>query len=116
MNISLKDAVYEIAHERGVSVRQMEKDLGWADRSVAKWDKNRPSIDKIEAVADYLSVSIDEMIGRVTFTDAYEMELRRKLFETPGAKALLDAASGCTPEELETLVGMISVWKKSSSE
>jgi len=45
--------------ETGISVNQLEKELKFTRGSLYKWDKNRPSIDKVKAVADYFKTPIE---------------------------------------------------------
>ena len=99
MNDSLKERIYNLAHERNLSVRQIEKDLGWADRSISKWDKNRPSIDKITALADYLGMSVDALIG-------YEGNPESDL------KKLTNIASWLTVDDLAALIVVAEQLKK----
>ena len=63
MNSSLKENIKRIAKEKGVKITQMENDLGFSEHYISKWDKYNPSIDKVVAVADYLGVSIDTLVG-----------------------------------------------------
>lgn len=44
------------------TISRMEKDLGFAQNSVTRWDKNTPSVDKVAAVAAYLGTTVDAII------------------------------------------------------
>lgn len=101
MNESLKERIYNLAHQQNLTVRQIEKDLGWADRSIAKWDKNRPSIDKVRMLADYLGVSIDFILNR---EDPYATnEDLRMLHDNPDLHILLSASKNLTKEDIDVL-------------
>ncbi len=74
MNISLTERVKVLAKERGFSARKIEQTLGFSDKSIFKWDKNKPSIDKVEAVARLLGVSVDSILGfEIPDGDNYEV-------------------------------------------
>ena len=93
MNSSLKENVNRIAKERGVSLSQMEKDLGFSEKYLSKLDKNNPSIDRVVAMADYLHVSVDELVG-------YEGEYDKDL------KHLMEMASWLTEDQLVALIAV----------
>jgi hypothetical protein len=40
----------------------VEKDCGFGSNSIRRWGEHEPSISKVKAVADYLNVSVDELI------------------------------------------------------
>ena len=93
MNSSLKENVNRIAKERGVSLAQMEKDLGFSEKYLSKLDKNNPSIDRVVAMADYLHVSVDELVG-------YEGDYDKDL------KHLMEMASWLTEDQLVALIAV----------
>lgn len=99
MKISLKENVKRIAKERGVSLAQMEKDLGFSDKYLSKLDINNPSIDRVIAMADYLHVSVDELVG---YEGNYEKDLKK----------LMDMASWLTEEDIAALVVVAEQLKK----
>ena len=113
MNNSLSEKVKELAKDRGISIRKLEQTLGFADKSIFKWDENRPSIDKVEKVAKFFGVSVDYLLGNDTEDDEV-VAIRKQLREKPEMRTLLDASSKCTKEEIEALTEMIEKWKESS--
>lgn len=48
----------------GITVAELERKAGLSHSTIARWDRNAPSIDKVVAVADYFGISIDELMGR----------------------------------------------------
>lgn len=42
----------------------MERKLDFANSSIRRWDDRKPSIDKLQKVADYFDVSTDYLLGR----------------------------------------------------
>lgn len=59
----LYEKIKKLADDRGVSINQIESDLGFSRGSIYKWDKNVPSVFKIKQVADYFGITIDLLIN-----------------------------------------------------
>ena len=59
----LYDNVKKICEEKGISVGKIEKDLQLSNGSICKWNENEPGIRKVQKVADYLGVSIEELLA-----------------------------------------------------
>lgn len=57
--MSMFERIQMLAKRKGVSVLQVERDLGFPRSSIRKFDTNRPSVDKLIAMADYFGVSTD---------------------------------------------------------
>ncbi len=55
-----------------IGIVQMEKDLGIARGSLSKMDKHKPSMDKIEKIANYVGLPISAF---VTVNPDYEFPL-----------------------------------------
>ena len=62
--IKLYSKIKQICEERKISIRQLELGSALTPRTISRWDENIPSIEKVVAVADYLNVSVDELLGR----------------------------------------------------
>ena len=58
----LYDNVKAICDEKKISVGKMEKDLEFSNGSVCKWNENEPGVRKVQKVADYLGVPIEELL------------------------------------------------------
>lgn len=54
--------IQRLCEQRNVTIAQLERDLGFGRGSVYKWDKNSPSIDKVQKVAEYFGVSTDYLL------------------------------------------------------
>ena len=99
MNNSLKENVKKLAKERGVSIRKLEQDIGIADKSISKWDKMMPSVDKVEKVANYFGVTVDSLLG---YTGNYDDDLQK----------LLGTVTRLTKEDLVALIVIAEQLKK----
>lgn len=58
----LYDIVKRLCLQKGVSVGRVEKECGLSNGSISKWNENEPGIRKVQKVANYLEVSIEEFL------------------------------------------------------
>ncbi|MBP3037948.1 helix-turn-helix domain-containing protein [Bacillaceae bacterium Marseille-Q3522] len=56
--------IQRLCVKSGISVAKLERELGFGRGSIYKWDKNSPSIDKLQKVANFFKVALDEVVGR----------------------------------------------------
>ena len=58
----LFDNIKSLCERKGISVWRLERDLGFSNRSVSKWNETDPGIRKVQKVADYLGVAIEDLL------------------------------------------------------
>ena len=101
---------------RNSSITKMEKDLSFANGTVGKWanGKRYPPKDKLSLVADFLQISIEELMGqdseqkeKPNALDGVELE---KL--SPARRALLEALEGMDDENIMKIVRIAQAVKK----
>lgn len=51
-----------IADSKGISIRKIEIDTDITLGSIYHWNENKPSVDKVAKVANYLGTTIEELI------------------------------------------------------
>ena len=61
--MSMYERVSKLAERKGVSIAQVERDLGFSAASLRKLQTNSPSSDKVVALAKYFEVSTDYLYG-----------------------------------------------------
>jgi len=103
---SVKDRVKRLCQENGITVQQLEKQIGLSNGTISKWDRYNPRMDKLQLVADYFSVTTDYLTGvslnaaieskteTITAFGTYEVDLIktfRKLTEIGRVKVYLAA-------------------------
>lgn len=54
----LEEKVKQAVKEKGTTVFQMEKDLGFARGAIYKWNESSPAVDRLLKVAKYLDKPI----------------------------------------------------------
>lgn len=60
------EKIKELAKERKISIRELEKRLGYSNGYFSKWKNVSPNSDGLAKVADYFDVSVDYLLGRDT--------------------------------------------------
>lgn len=58
----LYDNVKRLCEEKEISILSLEKSLGFPRSSICKWNENEPGIRKVQKVAEYLGVPIEELL------------------------------------------------------
>ncbi|WP_285110055.1 XRE family transcriptional regulator [Pediococcus sp. AC40] len=62
--MTMFDRVKEISKKRGLSLAQLNEKAGFKPNVIYSWKTKSPSIDKVEAVANVLGVSVDYLLGK----------------------------------------------------
>lgn len=61
--MTMYEKISRLAEKKGVSIAQVERDLGFSQASLRKLNTNRPGSDKVVALAKYFGVSTDYLYG-----------------------------------------------------
>ena len=57
------EKIKELCKARNTSIPQVAEACGIGAGNIYRWDKNAPSIDKVRSVADYLGVTVNDLLG-----------------------------------------------------
>lgn len=82
--MSIKSRIKDLANEHHISIAELERKLDFANGSVTKWDKQSPSAERLQKVADYFDVTTDYLLGRTNtpqFTRRDELDVQKTLEE-----------------------------------
>ena len=52
----------EICNERNISIARLERDVGLSHGTVSKWTVSNPRVDILKRVADYLGLTVDDLL------------------------------------------------------
>lgn len=58
------ERVKQLAEKKKISIVELEEKLGFSRNSLYSWKRNKPSVEKLQKVADYFHVSTDYLLGR----------------------------------------------------
>lgn len=67
------DRIRMLCKEKGVTVTGTEMELGFARGSLCKIDKNKPSMERLQKLADYFKVEADWLVGASEYRTKREM-------------------------------------------
>lgn len=59
----LYNNVKSLCDERKIPISTLEKELNFPRSYICKWNENEPGIHKVQKVANYLGVTIEELLG-----------------------------------------------------
>ena len=96
--------IKSLCEKKGISIRKLETELGFAHGTIGVWDKSRPSVDRASAVADYFGVSLDYLLGRNEMTDDEEINA---LFADPEFRVLFKRTAKMKEQDQEFVKRMI---------
>lgn len=88
--MSLLNRIEKIVKEKGYTLALLERELGFGNGSIRRWDTSSPSCDKLLRLADFLNVSTDFLLGRDDETS--KITNLFNLLNTEGQEKLLDYA------------------------
>ena len=112
------DRIKMLCKQKGVTVTGTEKELGFARGSLCKVETNKPSMEKVQKLADYFGVSVgylttgEDNEDKGYYINPETAELAQTLFENKDLRVLFDAAKDATPEDLQTTYNMLMALKK----
>ena len=72
------ERIRDTAKTKGYSVNRLEQELGFARSSISKFNRNTPSAEKIQQIADFLNVSVDYLLNGKEVTEPKEQSLTAK--------------------------------------
>lgn len=118
--MGLYEQVKEVAKSKGYSINRLEKELGFARSSISKFNKNVPSMEKIKQIADFLDVSVSDIIGDnddASNTEKYYLndetaQVAQEIFENKELRALFDVQKDMDPDDLKALHSMALALKR----
>ena len=55
--------IRKLCQERQTTVAQLEREIGLSNGTISKWASSSPTVNNLKAVADYLGVSMDELLA-----------------------------------------------------
>lgn len=105
------ERVKMLADKRKISIVELEEKLNFSKNSLYAWKKSKPSIDKLNAVADYFNVSTDYLLGRTDDPNIGVASEKRKLtVEEALASVMSSDGKPLTDNDREILSAMIEAY------
>lgn len=117
--MGLYENIRNVAKTKGISINRLEKELGFARSSINKFNKNTPSAEKLQQIADYLDVTVDHLmtgeekeINEKYYLNDETAKAAQEIFENNDLRVLFDAARDASPEDLKTTYNMLMALKR----
>lgn len=119
--MGLYEQIRDIAKSKGYSVNRLEKELGFARSSINKFNKNIPSVDKLQQIADFLGVTVDYLMTgespaekkEVSLTPRDERDIEKILDQTReqllSQEGLMFDGQPASPEAVESILSAMQV-------
>ena len=120
-NVHLSTTIKALCKSQNITVKKLLEDCHISRNFIYDLEKKgqMPSIDKLEAIADYLGCSVDYLLGRHSASEikkdgnAEALPSADKL--TPSQQKLVEYASDLTNEELQETLDFIGYLKAKRS-
>ena len=113
------ETIKKLCKDNGVTVTGLEKELGISRGSLCKVNTNKPSMEKVQKIADYFNVSVEYLMGGeekedspVYYTNEATAAIAQDIFENRELRLLFDAARDAEPEDLTAVHGMLLALKR----
>lgn len=58
----LYDNIKKLCEVKWISIHKLENDLGFSHAFIRKWNESDPGVRKVKKVADYLGVTIEQLL------------------------------------------------------
>jgi transcriptional regulator with XRE-family HTH domain len=115
------DIISDLCKQRGIAITALEKELGFGRGYIGKF-KTRgtsPTIKKLQQIADYFGVSINDLMpgNEKAEADRYYINpetaaIAQDIFENKELRLLFDAARDATVDDLKTTHDMLLALKR----
>ena len=103
----LYERIKELCKEKGTTVSQLERDLEFAKGSISKIDKHKPSMERIQKIADYFGTTYNELINSEYYDEEVVKEYTIFLKDHPEYRVLFDASRKVKPEDIALVQALI---------
>lgn len=87
--MSIVSQIKDLAQGRKMTIAELERAVGISNGQIRRWDTSKPSVDKLQIVADFFGVSTDYLLGR-TDSKYYELSDKEKNDIAIQAEKLID--------------------------
>lgn len=102
------ETIKKLCKENGVTVTKLEREIKIAKGSLCKVNTNKPSMEKVQKIADYFNVSVDYLMGAeekedspVYYINEETAKLAQEMFEDEDMRSLFDMKRNMPPERFK---------------
>ena len=101
------ETIKKLCKENGVTVTKLEREIKIAKGSLCKVNTNKPSMEKVQKIADYFNVSVDYLMGAeekedpIYYNNEETAKLAQEMFEDEDMRSLFDMKRNMPPERFQ---------------
>lgn len=103
--------IKDLCKMKGLTITGVEKELGFARGSLSKIDKNTPSSERLQKLADRLDVSTSYLLTGENddgyYYDKETAQIAQAIFDNKDLGILMSASRKMSPEELKKLAALV---------
>lgn len=119
--MGLYENIRDIAKTKGFSINRLEQELGFARSSINKFNKNTPSIEKLQQISELLGVTVDNLMtgyiveenSRKTLTPKDEKDIEKILEQTReqlmNQEGLMFDGDPASPEAIDSILSAMQI-------
>ena len=119
--MGLYENIRDIAKTKGLSINRLEPELGFARSSINKFNKNTPSVEKLQQVAERLNVTVDNLMtgdvvdenSETTLTPKDEKDIEKILEQTReqlmSQEGLMFDGDPASPEAIDSILSAMQI-------
>lgn len=113
--MSLVKTIQDLCSSKNLTLIGLEREVGLGRGTIRNWDKNSPSIDKLQKVAEYFNVSIDSLIsGEMNLSidlssqsKETQFEIAKIIMTEPSIEEVIKKLNSLPPEKREVILNLI---------
>lgn len=115
-NVHLSTTIKALCKSQNITVKKLLEDCRVSRNFIYDLEKKgqMPSIDKLEAIADYLDCSVDYLLGRTTNSSTNTSKTNKLIFSANNRESLNELqefVSGLPEEQIKDLIDYIEFKK-----
>lgn len=104
----LYERIKTLCKERGITISGLERELGFAKGSISKIDRHKPSMEKMQKIADLLGTTVQDVTGENEYYDDDSSKaITDFLSKNPDYRVLFDAAMKVKHDDIGFVKEMI---------
>lgn len=119
--MGLYENIRDIAKTKGLSINRLEQELGFARSSINKFNKNTPSIEKLQQISELLGVTVDNLMtgyiveenNKKTLTPKDEKDIEKILEQTReqlmNQEGLMFDGDPASPEAIDSILSAMQI-------
>ena len=110
------EKIRELCREHGITISKLEELAGLSARTIGRWDESKPSVDKVQRVAEYFGVSVDYLLGiekEEVSSDGEDLADYLEMIRTrPEIRMMMKTQRNATKEQVEQNVKFLQAIKE----